>query len=104
MRASYPQPMPKARNKAPTKPSIRVFSTAWSKTTKSSHYTPEDCARVVVRAIEDEPPRARYPVTREAKLGILAPPILADRVMDRQLRKTMGIPDYRARLQKATPK
>jgi hypothetical protein len=70
------------------------FLRAWSKTTKSSQYTPEDCARVIVRAVEDDRPRARYPVTREAKIGILARRWLSDRAMDRQMRKTMGIPDF----------
>jgi NAD(P)-dependent dehydrogenase (short-subunit alcohol dehydrogenase family) len=70
------------------------FLKSWGKTTKSSRYTPEDCARVVVRAIEDDPPRVRYPVTREAKIGILARRWLSDRAMDRQMRKTMGIADF----------
>jgi hypothetical protein len=52
-----------------------------------------------VRAVEDDPPRARYPVTREAKIGILARRWLSDRAMDRQMRKTMGIPD----LQRSPP-
>jgi NAD(P)-dependent dehydrogenase (short-subunit alcohol dehydrogenase family) len=85
----------KGAEQSPYKAVYQGFLNAWGKTTKSSHYTPEDCARVVVRAIEDDPPRARYAVTREAKLGILARRFLPDRVMDRQLRKAMGIPDYR---------
>ena len=85
----------KGAEQSPYKAVYQGFLNAWGKTTKSSHYTPEDCARVVVRAIEDDPPRARYAVTREAKIGILARRLLPDRVMDRQLRKAMGIPDYR---------
>ena len=85
----------KGAEQSPYKAVYQGFLNAWGKTTKSSHYTPEHCARVVVRAIEDDPPRARYAVTREAKIGILARRFLPDRVMDRQLRKAMGIPDYR---------
>ncbi len=85
----------KGAEQSPYKAVYQGFLNAWGKTTKSSHYTPEDCARVVVRAIEDDPPRARYAVTREAKIGILARRLLPDRVMDRQMRKAMGIPDYR---------
>ena len=79
---------------SPYKAVYQGFLNAWGKTTKSSQYKPEDCARVIVRAIEDDPPRARYPVTREAKIGILARRWLSDRAMDRQMRKTMGIPDF----------
>ena len=85
----------KGAEQSPYKAVYQGFLNAWAKTTKASHYTPEDCARVVVRAIEDDPPRARYAVTREAKIGILARRLLPDRVMDRQLRRAMGIPDYR---------
>jgi NAD(P)-dependent dehydrogenase (short-subunit alcohol dehydrogenase family) len=83
----------KGAEQSPYRAVYRGFLNAWGKTTKSAQYTPEDCARVVVRAIEDDPPRARYAVTREAKIGILARRLLSDRAMDRQMRKTMGIPD-----------
>lgn len=83
----------KGAEQSPYKSVYQGFLKSWGKTSKSSHYTPEDCARVVVRAIEDDPPRARYPVTREAKIGILARRLLSDRAMDRQMRKAMSIPD-----------
>jgi NAD(P)-dependent dehydrogenase (short-subunit alcohol dehydrogenase family) len=83
----------KGAEQSPYRAVYRGFLNAWGKTTKSAQYTPEDCAQVVVRAIEDDPPRARYAVTREAKIGILARRLLSDRAMDRQMRKTMGIPD-----------
>lgn len=85
----------KGAEQSPYKTVYQGFLKSWGKTTKSSHYTPEDCARVVVRAIEDDRPRARYPVTREAKIGILLRRLLSDRAMDRQVRKTMGIPEFR---------
>ena len=84
----------KGAEQSPYKSVYQGFLKSWSKITKSSHYTPEDCARVIVRAMEDDPPRARYPVTREAKIGILARRLLTDRAMDRQMRKTMGIADF----------
>jgi NAD(P)-dependent dehydrogenase (short-subunit alcohol dehydrogenase family) len=84
----------KGAEQSPYKAVYQGFLNRWGKTTKSSQYKPEDCARVIVRAIEDDPPRARYPVTREAKIGILARRWLSDRAMDRQMRKTMGIPDF----------
>jgi NAD(P)-dependent dehydrogenase (short-subunit alcohol dehydrogenase family) len=84
----------KGAEQSPYKAVYQGFLNAWGKTTKSSQYTPEDCARVILRAIEDDPPRARYPVTKQAKIGILMRRLLSDRAMDRQMRKTMGIPDF----------
>ncbi len=56
-----------------------------------SQYTPEDCARVVLRAVEDDPPRPRYTVTRTARLAAWAKRLLPDRVLDRSLRRAYGI-------------
>lgn len=82
----------------------RKFFGAWEKTTTTSRYTPEDCARVIVRAIEDTPPRARYPVTRGAKLGILMRRLLPDGIFDRQSRKMFGLNEFRATLLQGSKK
>jgi len=84
----------KGAERSPYKSVYQGFLKSWSKTRKASRYTPEDCARVILRAVEDDPPRARYVVTREAKIGILARRLLSDRAMDRQMRKTLGIADF----------
>jgi len=47
--------------------------------------TPEDCARVVLRAIRATPPRPRYTVTRQAWLFSRVKRILSDRMLDRLL-------------------
>lgn len=74
------------------------FMSTWEKTRKASKYKPEDCAAVVVRAIEETPPRARYPVTRRAKIGILAKRLLTDRAFDRQMKKTLKLDEVRSSL------
>lgn len=52
----------------------------------------------MLRAIEDTPPRARYAVTRRAKMGILAKRLLTDRAFDRQMKKTLKLDEVRASL------
>lgn len=80
------------------------FLRSWDKTRKASRYKPEDCARVVLRAIEDMPPRARYVVTREAKFGVLARRLLSDRAFDRSLLKKLGLDEVRESLARETAK
>jgi NAD(P)-dependent dehydrogenase (short-subunit alcohol dehydrogenase family) len=74
------------------------FMSTWEKTRKASKYKPEDCAAVVLRAIKDTTPRARYAVTRRAKIGILAKRLLTDRAFDRQMKKTLKLDEVRASL------
>jgi NAD(P)-dependent dehydrogenase (short-subunit alcohol dehydrogenase family) len=71
------------------------FLGEWEKTRKASHYQPEDCARVVLRAIEDEPPQARYAVTRRAKLGIFARRLLSDQMLDNRFKKAFRLDEFR---------
>ena len=68
----------------------------WAKTSNRSRTTPEDCARVVLRAIEDTRPRPRYLVTRGAKMWVLARRLLSDRALDRLTRKVFGLNELRA--------
>jgi NAD(P)-dependent dehydrogenase (short-subunit alcohol dehydrogenase family) len=63
------------------------FLHGWEKTRKSATDSPEDCARVILRAVEDNPPDARYLVTRPAKVAALMRRILSDRAFDRGMRK-----------------
>ena len=57
----------------------------------SSKSTPEDCARVILRAIESPNPKARYGVTELATIAKFARRILSDRMGDRILMKRFGI-------------
>jgi len=61
------------------------FRRAWKQSTRDVRYTPEDCARIVLRALRDNPPKPRYTVTRRARLATWAKRLLPDRALDRQL-------------------
>ena len=68
------------------------FQRGWGNLTKDSKYTPMDCARVILGAIRADSPRARYPVTREAKIVTFLKRIMTDRALDRMMAKTYSIP------------
>ena len=75
-------------------PYAKVYSGAWagaSKGRNSSKSTPEDCARVVLRAIESHHPRPRYGVTPLAALVKWAKRLASDRVVDAFLRRKYGV-------------
>jgi NAD(P)-dependent dehydrogenase (short-subunit alcohol dehydrogenase family) len=78
------------------------FLSSWQKTRKASKYRPEDCARVILQAIEETPPRARYLVTREAKIAAFMRLVMPDRVFDRGVRKRLGFDEIRDRARKET--
>jgi NAD(P)-dependent dehydrogenase (short-subunit alcohol dehydrogenase family) len=56
-----------------------------------SKTTPEDCAKVILEAIESPHPQARYPVTSMAKQISLGKRILPDTLLDSVMRKRFGI-------------
>jgi NAD(P)-dependent dehydrogenase (short-subunit alcohol dehydrogenase family) len=58
---------------------------------KASKTTPEDCALVILEAIESPCPRARYAVTRLAKNVAFGKRVLSDHTMDAGLRRIYGI-------------
>ncbi len=68
------------------------FQRGWGNLTKDSKSKPEDCARVILGAIRANSPRARYPVTREAKIVTFLKRILTDRALDRMTAKTYSVP------------
>jgi NAD(P)-dependent dehydrogenase (short-subunit alcohol dehydrogenase family) len=85
----------KGAEHSPYKAIYQTFLGQWEKTRKASRYQPEDCARVVLRAIEDEPPRARYIVTSRAKIGIFARRLLSDHALDKRFKKTFRLEEFR---------
>lgn len=74
----------------------QAFRGNWQKATKASQDTPEDCARVISQAIEDSPPRARYLVTREARMSALMRRFLPDRIFDSGIKKRLGLEGKKA--------
>jgi NAD(P)-dependent dehydrogenase (short-subunit alcohol dehydrogenase family) len=76
------------------------FEREWKKTMQAAHDTSEDCARVILRAIEDDPPRARYLVTNEAKMANRMKWLFSDRIFDGGLVKRLGLEAVRQTVKK----
>lgn len=80
--------------RADSSPYARVYASAWAGSNQArsqSKTTPEDCARVILRAIEAAHPKARYTVTPMAKWVSIGKRILSDSMLDSMLRKRFGI-------------
>lgn len=63
---------------------------------QAARTTPEDCARVILHAVEENPPRVRYLVTPDAKMANRMKWLLPDRTFDRGVAKQLGIDKLRA--------
>jgi len=79
---------------AKTSPYAKIYSGAREGANKgrgSSKTTPEDCARVILEAIESSHPKARYPVTPLAKWVSIGKRFLPDTLLDSFLRRKFGV-------------
>lgn len=79
---------------AKTGPYEKIYAGAWagaSQGRNSSKATPEDCARVILKAIESPSPRARYGVTPLATLVKWAKRLVSDSMLDAFLRRKYGV-------------
>jgi NAD(P)-dependent dehydrogenase (short-subunit alcohol dehydrogenase family) len=79
---------------AKTSPYEKIYAGAWAGATKGrtkSKATPEDCARVILQAIESPNPKARYGVTPLATLVKWAKRLASDRMVDEFLRRKYGV-------------
>jgi NAD(P)-dependent dehydrogenase (short-subunit alcohol dehydrogenase family) len=76
---------------SPYAPVYLGFFQLWRKVTSGAKSTPEDCAQVILRAIRAPAPKARYLVTREAKITAAMRWLLSDRQLDRVTLKMMGL-------------
>jgi NAD(P)-dependent dehydrogenase (short-subunit alcohol dehydrogenase family) len=82
------------KEKFKTGPYARIYASylgSASSTRAQSKTTPEDCARIMLKAIEAPRPKARYGVTPLATFAKWAKWLLADRAADRMIRKRYGI-------------
>lgn len=81
-------------NKIKNGPYARVYASAWAGAKSSrakSKTTPEDCARIILQAIEAPKPRARYGVTSLATMLKWAKRLLPDSAIDAMIRRRYGI-------------
>ena len=79
---------------AKTSPYQKIYEGAWKGANKGrggSKTTPEDCARVMLKAIEARSPRVRYGVTPLATRVKWGKRLVSDRVLDRFLRQYYGV-------------
>ncbi len=79
---------------AKTSPYEKIYSGASAGAAKGrakSKATPEDCARVILQAIESPHPNARYGVTPLATLVKWAKRLASDRMLDEFLRRRYGV-------------
>jgi NAD(P)-dependent dehydrogenase (short-subunit alcohol dehydrogenase family) len=79
---------------AKTGPYEKIYSGAWAAASQGrskSKSTPEDCARVILHAIESANPRPRYGVTPLATLVKWAKRLASDRLLDNFLRRKYGV-------------
>jgi len=75
-------------------PCAKVYAGSWSGAKSSrakSKTTPEDCARIILMAIEAPKPKARYGVTPLATTLKWAKRLLPDSAIDAMIRRRYGI-------------
>lgn len=74
---------------------FRNFISFWKKTTKNPRYQPVHCARVVLRALTETPPKPRYTVTRDARIVRIMRRLTTDGMLDRMKIRALGIDKIR---------
>jgi NAD(P)-dependent dehydrogenase (short-subunit alcohol dehydrogenase family) len=80
--------------KAAASPYQKIYEGAWKGANKGrggSRTTPEDCARVMLEAIEAPNPRVRYGVTPLASLVKWGKRLASDRLLDQFVRRYYGV-------------
>jgi NAD(P)-dependent dehydrogenase (short-subunit alcohol dehydrogenase family) len=67
------------------------FIRAWRRGTSGTRTTAEDCARVILRAVRETPPRTRYTVTPGSQVMLWGKRLLPERLRDRMMRRSFGL-------------
>jgi NAD(P)-dependent dehydrogenase (short-subunit alcohol dehydrogenase family) len=79
---------------AQASPYAKIYAAAWKGANQgrgSSKTTPEDCALVMLDAMESSHPKARYPVTPLAKWASLGKRLMPDAWIDAVIRRKYGV-------------
>ena len=92
----------KGAETSPYRGVYQAFLGHWQKTRHAAKDRPEDCARVILRAIEETSPRPRYRVTRPAKIAAFLRRVMPDRMFDHLMRKELGLEQVRDALEKGS--
>lgn len=87
------QPYAEKMQSGPYAPIYKTTRASASSSRTASETTPEDCARIMLRAIEAKNPKPRYAVTRLARVVKLGKRLLSDSVLDAQIRRRYHIPN-----------
>jgi NAD(P)-dependent dehydrogenase (short-subunit alcohol dehydrogenase family) len=69
----------------------RNFIRAWRRGTSGTRTSAEDCARVILRAVRETPPRTRYTVTPGSQLMLWGKRLLPERLRERLMRRTFNL-------------
>jgi NAD(P)-dependent dehydrogenase (short-subunit alcohol dehydrogenase family) len=77
--------------KSPYAAIYRAYAKRVRSSDRAASATPEDCARVALRALRETPPKARYTVTPQARWASLGRRLLTDQMFDRQIIKRFGL-------------
>lgn len=78
-------------NSGPYAPLYARFLESVTKSRAASEAAPEDCARVVLKAVESRKPKMRYTVTRLAVVAKWLKRLFSDRAVDAIFRRRFGI-------------
>lgn len=78
-------------NSGPYAPLYARFLESVNRSRAASEATPEDCARIVLKAVESGNPKARYTVTRLAFVAKWLKRLLSDKAVDAIFRRRFGI-------------